>query len=193
MATPKQIAANRQNAVKSTGPRTSTGKSRSRQNAIRHGLSAETVVGVLEDPKEYRRFEAEISLNFRCRPGVDEVLLARLVSLLWRLRRATAIESGLMQIHGTVLKEKMAEARAARSPGLGVIYQLLRSPHSIGGDSPQSEQALGVVDQMDVARCFQRVARLDAEVFDRLGRYEATLWKQVLRILQILSLPTSNR
>jgi hypothetical protein len=40
MATEKQIAANRRNAAKSSGPRTAAGKSRSKMNALRHGLAA---------------------------------------------------------------------------------------------------------------------------------------------------------
>ena len=39
MATEKQIAANRRNAARSTGPRTPLGKKRSSMNALRHGLS----------------------------------------------------------------------------------------------------------------------------------------------------------
>lgn len=39
MASEKQIAANRTNATRSTGPKTAVGKSRSRRNAFRHGLS----------------------------------------------------------------------------------------------------------------------------------------------------------
>jgi hypothetical protein len=39
MATAKQIAANRRNAQRSTGPRTATGKNISSRNALRHGLS----------------------------------------------------------------------------------------------------------------------------------------------------------
>lgn len=40
MATEKQIAANRRNAARSTGPRTVCGKARSRMNAFRHGFAA---------------------------------------------------------------------------------------------------------------------------------------------------------
>jgi len=40
MASPAQIAANRRNALRSTGPRTAIGKARSQSNALKHGLRA---------------------------------------------------------------------------------------------------------------------------------------------------------
>jgi hypothetical protein len=40
MASPAQIAANRRNATRSTGPRSAAGKARSRGNALKHGLRA---------------------------------------------------------------------------------------------------------------------------------------------------------
>ena len=56
----RQWQANRNNARKSTGPITEEGKKNSRCNAVRHGLTAETVIGALEDAEDYRAFEAAI-------------------------------------------------------------------------------------------------------------------------------------
>jgi hypothetical protein len=54
----EQIEANRRNARKSTGPITEEGEQRSRRNAVRHGLTAETVISALEDAEDYKAFEA---------------------------------------------------------------------------------------------------------------------------------------
>src|SRR6516165_2514877 len=64
MASLKQIEANRRNAMKSTGPKTEAGKEQSRHNAVRHGLTAETVVNVLEDPEDYKAFEIAVASDF---------------------------------------------------------------------------------------------------------------------------------
>jgi hypothetical protein len=53
-----QIEANRRNALKSTGPRTKAGKQASRCNAVRHGLTAETVISALEDANDYKAFRS---------------------------------------------------------------------------------------------------------------------------------------
>jgi hypothetical protein len=58
MTSLKQIEANRRNALKSTGPTTQEGKERSRRSALRHGLTAETVIAALEDAEGYQAFEA---------------------------------------------------------------------------------------------------------------------------------------
>jgi hypothetical protein len=54
MTSYRQIEANRRNALKSTGPKTGAGKQASRCNAVRHRLTAETVISGLEDAEDYK-------------------------------------------------------------------------------------------------------------------------------------------
>src|SRR5271169_5163966 len=101
----RQIDANRRNARKSTGPATEQGKQRSRCNAVRHGLTAETVIGALEDAEDYKAFERAIIGDYDAQSAVERELVLRLASLLWRLRRATTIETGLFEIQAQHLSD----------------------------------------------------------------------------------------
>ncbi len=102
----RQVEANRSNALGSTGPKTEDGKRRSRRNAVRHGLTAETIIVALEDIEDYEAFEAAITLDYDARTAVERELVLRLASLLWRLRRATAVETELLQIQAETLKDR---------------------------------------------------------------------------------------
>jgi hypothetical protein len=97
MSSLKQIDANRRNALKSTGPTTREGKQRSRCNAVRHGLTAETVIAALEDSEDYEAFEAAVISDYDAESAVERELVLRLASVLWRLRRATGIETALFE------------------------------------------------------------------------------------------------
>jgi len=59
-------------------------------------LTAETVIEVLEDTEDYRGFEAAIVADYDARTAVERELVLRLASLLWRIRRATSIETGAL-------------------------------------------------------------------------------------------------
>ena len=54
MTSLRQIESNRRNAQKSTGPKKTTARARASRSAVRHGLTAETVIKLLEDPDDYR-------------------------------------------------------------------------------------------------------------------------------------------
>ena len=97
MSSLKQIEANRRNALKSTGPTTPEGKDRSRCNAVRHGLTAETVIAALEDAEDYQAFEATVIADYDAETAVERELVLRLASVLWRLRRATGIETAIFE------------------------------------------------------------------------------------------------
>jgi hypothetical protein len=206
MTTDKQIAANRQNAKNSTGPRTEHGKRRSRRNAIRHGLTAETVIDALEDPADYKALEADINSDYRPRSNFELELVARLVSLLWRLRRVVAIESGLLIIQAETLRmRKPSNASNNGQPNaekLDVFYRLIppSAPDCVNDVRAQSREPDGNIKSVqaehvakpkivrsEIAHSFLRLTTLDNGIFERLGRYELSLWRQTVQIILLLN------
>jgi hypothetical protein len=192
----RQIEANRRNALRSTGPTTEDGKRRSRQNAVRHGLSAETIVEIVEDIDDYRGFEAAIIADYDARTAVERELVLRLASLLWRLRRATMIETELLRIQAEVLRDRRSSQLAVRSryASSSILDDAFPAVHDAQVDQIDSESwSAGqptsrlapqqVSSARDLAHCFLRLANLDDGVFERLGRYESALSRQVVRIL----------
>src|SRR5215472_10317995 len=115
MSSLKQIEANRLNALKSTGPRTDEGKQRSRCNAVRHGLTAETVITDLEDRQDYEAFEAAVVSCYEAESAVERELVLRLASVLWRLRRAIGIETMLFESSGGQLRKPVTNGSAGVS------------------------------------------------------------------------------
>jgi hypothetical protein len=195
----RQIEANRRNALRSTGPTTENGKRRSRQNAVRHGLSAETVVEIVEDIDDYRGFEAAVIADYDARTAVERELVLRLASLLWRLRRATMIETELLRIQAELLRDCRSGHLAVRSPNppssilggpipvvQGVQEDQTDSDSWAAGHSSSRLAVQPVSGARDLAHCFLRLANLDNGVFERLGRYESALARQVARILFLL-------
>jgi hypothetical protein len=178
----RQIEANRRNAGKSTGPATEQGKQRSRCNAVRHGLTAETVIGALEDAEDYRAFEATIVADYDAQSAVERELVLRLASLLWRLRRATTIETGLFDIQADHLKG-LGSCNTIQPLSRQLFYALFE-PRALAGDDEVSTSAEHFAKRtIDFARCFLRLSNLPNYALDRLSRYEAALWRQVAQTL----------
>ena len=125
MTSLKQIDANRLNALKSTGPRTLEGKQRSRKNAVRHGLTAETVITAIENVDDYQAFETTIVSDYQPRTAADRELASRLASVLWRLRRSTSIETGLFQIQGELMRNQNTGPQRRRNIPLPEWYDEL--------------------------------------------------------------------
>jgi hypothetical protein len=92
MATDKQIKANRQNAQKSTGPRTAEGKAAVSKNAIKHGLFTDSLIGG-ENEADYKVFHDEMLADLAPVGAVETMLTERVISLWWRLRRAERMQN----------------------------------------------------------------------------------------------------
>ncbi len=196
MSSLRQIEANRRNALRSTGPRTGEGKRRSRCNAVRHGLTAETVIEGMEDPEDYKAFELSVTSDFDVQTAVERELVLRLASLLWRLRRATAVETGLLQIQSEFSRD-VRQVSGGQPPNDGRYREAIfcsgdRMPNewsdlrddrmSTAIDTPgnlnRSIQRPQIFNT-EIARCFLRLANLDNGAFKRVCRHETALWRQV--------------
>ena len=140
MSSFRQIEANRRNARLSTGPVTEEGKKKSRQNALRHGLTAETVIDALEDAEDYAAFEMAVTADYDAQSAVERELVLRLASLLWRLRRATAIESGLFKIQALHLLQFRRQAHRERPKIIDTTYRSLATEEALlqDDDEPRS-------------------------------------------------------
>ena len=155
MTSLRQIEANRRNALKSTGPATPEGKQRSRCNAVRHGLTAETVIAVLENSEDYEAFEAAVISDYDAETATERELVLRLASVLWRLRRATGMETAIFD---SVTEDSRSLFR-------------------------KTDQPLNFDPKNAIAESFLRLAALPTFALDRLSRYEYVLWRQARQIV----------
>ena len=97
MATPKQTAANRMNAQKSSGPRTPAGKAVSRFNALKHGIYAVHQIMFDEKPEDLAELAAEYHEHHSPANSDERFLVDTLVHNEWRLRRTRRVEAELWQ------------------------------------------------------------------------------------------------
>lgn len=187
MATIKQLQANRLNALKSTGPRTDEGKLKSRTNAVRHGLAAETVVGALENAADYNAFEHRIAADYQPSTATEQELVARLASVLWRLRRSTTIETGLLQIQADLLHCRKSNSRGIlRRPEWYDEFDVAQSSNIKNLSVDNTDSATGSNPTESIAYCFLQIARLQYGAFDTLTRYETALWRQAVQLTFML-------
>jgi hypothetical protein len=198
MTSVRQIEANRRNAQLSTGPASEEGKRRSRQNAVRHGLTAETVIDALEDAEDYASFEMAVTADYDAQSAVERELVLRLASLLWRLRRATTIESGLFEIQARQLlqSQQSRQPYEKRQNFINIMYRealVTDAEMRCNDDEPTDSVDAGSQSQVEIAgqsddltKSFVRLSNLPTYPLDRLSRYEGTLWRQACQILLLL-------
>ena len=174
----KQTEANRLNALKSTGPKTTEGKERSRCNAIRHGLTAETVIVGFEDADDYESFEAIVIADYDARSAVERELVLRLASVLWRLRRATGIETALFE---SAIKQ-VGQEISNRATADVLLSRLFLNSQDRHVEQPSTES----LRKRQISQTFVRLNEMPICPMSRLNRYEHTLWRQTRQIIAVL-------
>ena len=173
---------------------------RSRRRAWRDGLADQTVVTTLEHARSYRAFERVLIGSVDPRSMLELALVHRLASVLWRLRRASAIETGLFELQGeTLLARRQDPSRGPRQPGTPPMRANGHSkgPGSNGrNDPPASDQETLSTSlhpplaswskSRAIAQCFLRLSHLDPILLDRAGSYETRLWRQAAQTIWTL-------
>ena len=152
------------------------------------------MIGALEDAEDYKAFEAAIIADYDAESAVERELVLRLASLLWRLRRATTMETGLFDIQAEQLLE-FGQDRQAEADSRKSLYALFGRTDSVDCDRARldnltsrsratSSSAPNSADpSADLASCFLGLANLPSHALDRLSRYEAILWRQARQIV----------
>src|SRR6516164_5987940 len=119
---------------------------RSRRRAWRYGLADQTVVQNHEDVRSYRAFERAVIASVDPRSVIELALVHRLASLLWRLRRACAIETGLFEMQGELLSARRQDPSRGPSQARALPTVTVANGHSKGpgpngrDDPPISDQ-----------------------------------------------------
>ncbi len=145
-------------------------------------LTAETVIAGLEDAEDYQAFEAAVIADYDAETAVERELVLRLASVLWRLRRATGIETALFE-SVNIEPDKSDNGH----PPLSLVRptDVPQKNHLFMGVPRQSDTAeegaphrkRGLVDG------FFRLTALPTFPLDRLSRYEHLLWRQARQIV----------
>ena len=186
MATKRQIRANRENARKSTGPKTEAGKAASSANALRHGLTAEILVLLPdEDGDAFERLRESVIAELAAAGALQEVLAERAAVLLWRLDRVARMEAELF-VHGDLALDRTS-----------LVRDYTEAMHPMPFDDRLGDKAKAVRDEFE-----KRLIHLDASMyaeapcarvlvqressaraFDQIARHEAMLQRALHRTL----------
>ena len=170
---------------------------RSRRRAWRDGLADQTVVTTLEHVRSYRAFERALIGTVDPRSAIELELVHRLASLLWRLRRASAIGTGLFELEGEALPARRQNpSRGPSQPGTPPTRANghSNSPGSNGRVDPPASNQEPLAASMRpplgqcraIAQSFLRLSNLDPTLLDRVGAYEARLWRQAAQTIWTL-------
>jgi len=179
----KRLAANRRNALKSTGPKTVEGKAIVARNAMTHGLRAEHVLIEGESEEEFEQFREAMVAYYEPVGVLEESLVAKIVVGFWRARR---IENEIMYC----LAEEPAESKAGQLPFRMVItktYEGGRHEVEETGGSPPEDEPERVEPRRRRTLGEAVIAGLEgAGILNKFIRYEAHIDRMLSRSIREL-------
>jgi hypothetical protein len=193
MTTQKQLAANRRNAQLSTGPKSETGKAAIRLNATRHGLLSSAPVASGENEAEYSALCEQLKSELAPVGILETQIVARMTNSLWRLRRLSHIESGLLsgglaQAYAAA-NDDVARQHVRSEGGMaellanmdnGTVTVLDKDAYDAANAAADEARALLLSDSALLGAAYQNDAA-GADALTKLARYETTLERSLFR------------
>lgn len=170
MASEKQIMANQLNAKKSTGPKTKSSKSVVSRNAIKHGLLSIETLLPWENKGDFLEMKDGLLKSLTPETDLDQILIDRLTSIIWRLRRVGRIETGIFAMERYSINYKMCQ----KDDALKIL------------DEDSSVTHLKTVSEMDQHSDFLELGIIFSENagnLSNLNRYESSLERSLFKTL----------
>jgi hypothetical protein len=190
MTTERQKAANQANARHSTGPLTQRGKAVVRLNALRHGLLARDVVLPGESADAFEELLSQVRAEFAPVGPIEELLVDRLVKIMWWFCRLDRVETALFDWRVRVLKvsQLSAEVNSYVKPALSDSFGTYITDETA---HTEAQEALARAaqerdgDDVFLGRALDADAK-EADALSKLSRYEKSLERSLFRTLEEL-------
>ncbi len=201
MATELQKRANRANSLKSTGPTSDAGKIAVRLNATRHGLLSKAPIMAGESFEEYNALRSQLESELAPVGIMEGQLCERLAGMLWRLRRLSHIEAGILTAGAAGAFADAADAIAkshTRTEGgheelMAVLVEEAQGRTVIENEEAHSDAKEAAKEARavlwSVPALLGAAYRNDAggaDALTKLSRYETTLERSLFRSLEEL-------
>ena len=195
MTTQRQVEANRENARRSTGPRTDEGKSLISKNATTHGITSTTTVLPDEDADLFKKLADLLREELKPVGMIEAVLVDRVISKIWRLARITNIETGIYrsEFHADPIEQARTELEKCENQPLDPLLYV--SDQKRYEDANERVRDLKAARDEDMAICAHGFIR-DAqgkELIEKLAKYETSAENSLSRTLAELRLSQESR
>jgi hypothetical protein len=146
MATESQINANRRNAEKSTGPRTTEGLFTSSRNAVTIGFYTQTDFVQPGEEEIYHLFVTNMHQSFEAVDMVEEHLAAEITSAAWRMRRCNLVD-GDIATHSTIdplldltQEKQIRSVERARAQATSIFHRSLNQIRKLQKERKSQEK-----------------------------------------------------
>ncbi len=136
----RRAQANRENAGKSTGPRTDSGKARVAQNATTHGAFAQKLILPNEDREEFAHYYCSMYRSLNPQSAIQTFLAQRIIALAWRLNRLTAAEGNL---HLTILDSALERLNKTEQRLSNMLHRAIRELKSLQKEAGDTDPDSG--------------------------------------------------